>query len=180
MKTKKKASFKPLIYVMVFSLLLAFLWDKIFFIKNFVEIILWPVGLLLNWNLSLGMIIVIFLITLITTLIQKYATDQEALREIKKEQKEIQKQMKEFREHPEKIKELSKKQMSLMPKQMKLSMRAIIYTGIPLILLFKWFQYFFSTIGEFKFIGFIGSWFLFYIILSLIFGAILRKLLKVV
>jgi len=114
------------------------------------------------------------------TLAQKYATDQVALKELKKEQKAIQKQMKEFKEHPEKLMELQKKQMKLFPKQMKLSMRAIAFTGVPLILFFRWFQDFFTTLGDVKFFGIIGSWFLFYLIIAMVFGSILRKYMKVV
>jgi len=180
---KKEGSFKPIIFVMLISLAIAWLWDKANFswIKDSIDFILNPTaGFLLNWNLDLGMIIIVFVITFLTTLVQKYATDQKALKELKKEQKEIQKQMKEFKEHPEKVMELQKKQWKLMPKQMKLSMRAISYTGVPFILFFRWFQDFFATLGGVKFLGFIGSWFIFYILVSLIISSILRKYMDVV
>jgi len=180
-KEGKEGSFKPIIFVMLASLVIAGLWNKIPIIKNFIHAILDPTaGALLNWDISWGMIVIVFVITLITTLVQKYATDQEALKELKKEQKEIQKQMKECKEHPEKMMEFQKKQMKLFPKQMKLSMRAIAYTGIPFILFFKWFYDFFATLENVKFFGIIGSWFVFYLIFAMIFSAILRKYLKVV
>ena len=178
---KGEGSFRPIIIVMLLSLVIAGLWSKVPVIRNAIHAVLDPsAGALLNWNVSWGMTIIILIITLIVTLVQKYATDQKSLRELKKEQKEIQKQMKEFKEHPEKLMELQKKQMKLMPKQMKLSMRAIAYTGVPLILFFRWFQDFFTTLGDVKFFGIIGSWFLFYLIVAIIFGSILRKYLKVV
>jgi len=180
-KEGKEGSFRPIIIVMVISLVIAGLWDKVSVIKNSIHAILDPTaGALLLWDVSWGMTIIILVVTLIMTLAQKYATDQEALRELKKEQKAIQKQMKEFKEHPEKLMELQKTQMKLFPKQMKLSMRAIAFTGVPLILFFRWFQDFFTTLGDVKFFGIIGSWFLFYLIIAMIFGAILRKYLKVV
>ena len=178
---KGEGSFKPIIIVMIISLIIAGLWDKVSVIKNSIHAILDPsAGALLLWDVSWGMTIIILIVTLIVTLAQKYATDQEALRELKKEQKAIQKQMKEFKEHPEKLMELQKTQMKLFPKQMKLSMRAIAFTGVPLILFFRWFQDFFVTLGDVKFFGIIGSWFLFYLIIAMAFGAILRKYLKVV
>jgi len=178
---KGEGSFKPIIIVMLVSLIIAGLWDKVPVIKNFIHAILDPsAGALLLWNVSWGMTIIILIITLLMTLVQKYATDQKSLKELKKEQKELQKQMKEFKEHPEKLMELQKKQMKLMPKQMKLSMRAIAYTGVPLILFFRWFQDFFATLGKVKFFGIIGSWFVFYLIVAMVFGAIIRKYLKVV
>lgn len=179
---KGEGSFKPIIIVMMISLVIASLWDKVPAIKDSIHAILDPsAGALLLWDVSWGMTFIILFVTLIVTLAQKYATDQVALKELKKEQKEIQKQMKEFKDHPEKLMNLQKTQMKLFPKQMKLSMRAIAFTGVPLILFFRWFQDFFANnLGDVKFFGIIGSWFLFYIIVSMIFGSILRKYMKVV
>ena len=182
---KKEGSFRPIIFIMLASLLVAYLWDKIDVIKNAVHFILDPsAGWLLNWNLNVGMLIIVVLITLFTTLVQKYATDQETLKELKKEQKEIQKKMKEFRHDTKKTMELQKQQMKLMPQQMKLSMRAIAYTGIPFIILFRWFNDYFgaiqsSTGAPVKF--WLGmSWFVFYLLGAIIFGSILRKKMDVV
>ena len=176
----KQGGFKSIFIVMIVSLLIAFFWDSLSLIKDSVNAILNPTaGILLNWNLTYGMIIIVLIIALFMTLIQKYATDQETLREMKKEQKALQEEMKEYKEHPEKMMELQKKQFGFMPKMMKLSMRPLIYTAIPLILFFRWFMDFFSAIGDPKFFGFL-SWFWFYLIGSIIFSSILRKVLKVV
>lgn len=183
-KSAKEGSFTPLIVFMIISMVLAGLWDKVPAIKNSIHYILDPsAGALLNWNLNLGMLIIVFIITAITTVVQKYATDQKTLKELRKEQKEIQKQMSEFKNHPEKMMELQKKQFAMMPKQMKLSMRAIIYTGIPFILFFRWFQDFFTnlkTIAETTGVAaptfWLGlGWFWFYFIFAMIFSSILRK-----
>ncbi|MFH1311231.1 MAG: EMC3/TMCO1 family protein [Nanoarchaeota archaeon] len=176
----KEGSFKGIFIVMIISLLIAFLWNNSSFIKNTAHSVLDPsVGLLLNWNITWGMAIIVLIISVATTLIQKYATDQKTLREMKKEQKSLQEEMKKYREHPEKMMELQKKQMEFIPKMLKISMRPVIYTAIPLILFFRWFMDFFTAAGDPKFFGFL-SWFWFYLILSLIFSSILRKLLKVV
>jgi uncharacterized membrane protein (DUF106 family) len=174
-KSAKEGSFAPLILFMLFTLIIAGLWDKIPAIKNSIHYVLDPsAGALLNWNLNIGMLIVVLIITIITTVVQKYATDQKTLKELRTEQKEIQKQMKEFKNHPEKLMELQKKQFAMMPKQMKLSMRAIIYTGIPFVLFFRWFNDFFVAMGGAKF--WLGlSWFWFYLIFALVFSSILRK-----
>jgi uncharacterized membrane protein (DUF106 family) len=174
-KEAKEGSFAPLIIFMLISLVLAGLWDKVPAIKNSIHFILDPTaGALLSWNLNIGMLIVVLIITIITTIVQKYATDQKTLKEMRKEQKEIQNQMKELKDHPEKMMELQKKQFAMMPKQMKLSMRAIIYTGIPFILFFRWFQDYFVASGSPKFWLGLG-WFLFYLISAMIFSSILRK-----
>jgi len=128
--------------------------------------------------------IVVLILSFLMTIIQKYTTDQKTLKEIKKEQKEVQKQMKEFKNHPEKVMELQKKQMSFMPQQMKLSMGSMIYTGIPLILLFRWFNDYFTVFAEanggpVRFFGFMG-WIVFYLLFSIIFSSIIKKWMKVV
>ncbi|OYT36400.1 hypothetical protein B6U91_01275 [Candidatus Pacearchaeota archaeon ex4484_71] len=180
-----KGGFGPIIGIMALTFAVVILWDKLPAIKNAAEYIFNPTaGALLNWNLTWGMLVIVLILSFLITIIQKYTTDQETLKELKKEQKEIQKQMKEFKDHPEKIMELQKKQMSFMPKQMKLSMRSMIYTGIPLILIFRWFNDYFSAIsaqtGEpVRFLGFMG-WVVFYMIFSIIFSSILKKWMNVV
>ena len=148
-KSAKEGSFMPLIIFMIFTLIFAGLWDKVPAIKNAIHFVLDPTaGALLGWNLNLGMLIIVLVITVLTTIVQKYATDQKTLKELRVETKELQKQMKESKSQPEKMMELQKKQFAMMPKQMKLSMRAIIYTGIPFILFFRWFQDYFSALPE--------------------------------
>ena len=78
-----------------------------------------------------------FLISLIITLIQKYATDQNRLKEIKEEMKSIQKRIKEEKDPNEKMK-IQKEHMKLVPEQLKHSMKSMMYTFIPIILIFSW------------------------------------------
>lgn len=174
---KGEGSFAPILIIMTISLIIASLWDKHAWIKDSINSILNPTaGALLEWNLSWGMLVIVLFITIIVTLVQKYATDQETLKEIKKEQKEVQNQMKEFRNHPEKMLELQRKSFGMMGKQMKLSMRGIVYTGVPFILFFRWFQGYFGALPEgVKFFGIFGSWFIFYLLSAMILGSILRK-----
>ena len=175
----KEGSWKPVIIVFIATLFIATFWNNIEGLRNAIRFVLDPtVGWLLNWNLTLGMLIIVFIIAVITSLVQKYATDQKTLREMKKEQKLLQKEMKKYRENPEKILEMQKKQMEFMPRIMKLSMRPMIFTGIPFILFFRWFLDFFETMGNPQFFGFL-SWFWFYLIFTLLFSSILRKALKV-
>ncbi len=176
----KEGSFKGIFIVMLVSLLIAFFWESISWIRSAAHAILDPTaGVLLNWNLTLGMIVIVLLIAIVMTLAQKYGTDQKTLREMKKEQKELQAEIKKVREHPEKMMELQKKQFAFMPKMMKLSMRPIMYTSLPLILFFRWFMDYFDAIGNVRFFGFL-SWFWFYLLGSIIFSSVLRKIFKVV
>ncbi len=188
---KKEGSFLLIFLIMFASLAIAFYWDKALWIKNSVHALLDPsAGALLNWNLTIGMLIIVFMITLITSLIQKYTTDQKALKELREEQKILQEEMKKYQNNPAKVSELSKKQLEFIPKTMKLTSRGILFTGIPFILLFRWFYDFFVLVNEdLKFFGFWSvngtflnapGWFWFYFVFAIVFSSFLRKFLKIV
>jgi len=55
-------------------------------------------GSLITWNPLYALIIISFVLMLMTTLVYKYFTDQEAMKSLKAEMKEIQAQMKESKE----------------------------------------------------------------------------------
>lgn len=185
MTKNKEGSFRVIAIVMVATMIIAFNWDKWAWMREGIESIFNPtIGAMLDWNLTIGMLVTVFIISAIITLLQKYTTNQKELKEIKKTQKEIQKKMKDFKDHPEKMMSLQKEQMALMPKQMKLGMRTIIYTGIPFVLLFRWLHDYFGAIEEatgapVRFFGFLG-WFMFYLIGSVVFSSILKKQFDVV
>ena len=171
---------KIMFFVMIASFLIAGLWSKYPIIKDSVHFVLDPTaGFLLKINIYFGMFVVVFIITLITTLAQKYGTNQEELKRIKQEQKILQEEMKKYKEHPEKLLELQKKQFEFLPKTMDLTMKPLIYTFIPFVLFFRWFADYFSSADliSFRFFGFL-SWFWFYLIASIIFSSALRKVLK--
>lgn len=170
---------KIMILVMIIGIVIGSMWNSVPIISQLAHIILDPtVGRLLNWNINLGMITITFMITLIITLLHKYTTDQETLRKIKAEQKILQKEMQKYKNHPEKLLEFQKKQFEFIPKTFDITMKPLIYTSIPIILFFRWFSDYFSNIGEFKFFGFF-NWFWFYLILTIFFSSVLRKVLKV-
>ncbi len=174
-----KGSFRPLIVVMLISLLLVWLWNKVPIISETANIILNPtLGVLLNWNITWGMLIIVVIISFIMTMIQKFATDQKTLKELKKEQKILSEEMKKYKEHPEKLMELQKKQFEFIPKTFKLTSRPIIVTAIPLILFIRWFNDYFAAMPDFKFFGFF-SWIWFYILATVIFSSIFRKIFNV-
>ena len=163
------------------SMIIAYSWDsaKMSSIKKGIHWLLDPTaGALLNWELTVGMLIIIFILSLVMTLIQKYTTDQVELKKIKIEQKALQKEMKASRQDPKKTAELQKKNMAMIPKQFKLSMGSIAYTAIPFVLFFRWFDDFFTAMSNPKFFGFLG-WFWFYLIAYMIFSSIIKKKLDV-
>jgi uncharacterized membrane protein (DUF106 family) len=169
---------RTMLFVMLASFFIVGLWSRVPLIKEIVHLLLDPTaGFLLNWDRTLGMFIVVFIISFMLTLIQKYGTDQETLRRIKGEQKILREEMKKYKNEPEKIMELNKKQLEIIPKTFDITMKPLLYTFIPFILFFRWFHDYFSAV-QFEFFGFL-SWFWFYLIFSIIFSSILRKVLKV-
>lgn len=171
-------SMRVLFIVVAISLAIALFWNQIPIIQQTVHAVLNPTaGRLLDWNPPVGIILFSAIIALFITIIQKYATDQETLRQIKKEQKELQAQMKQYKEHPEKLMELqkisAKKAFEVLPH----TMRPMMYTSVPIILFFRWFNDYF-TANPIEFFGFL-SWFWAYFILTIIFSSIFRKVFNV-
>jgi uncharacterized membrane protein (DUF106 family) len=167
-----------MLLVMALSLVVAGLWNSIPVIKNTVHTLLDPsAGAVLNWNVTLGLIIITGILTFITTLLQKYLTDQSLLKQIKSEQKLVQEEMKLYKSNPEKQMELSKKSMELAAKTMPITMRPVIYTIIPFVLFIRWFSDYFIA-NPVEILGFMsGLWA--YIIFSIVWSIILRKVLNV-
>jgi uncharacterized membrane protein (DUF106 family) len=164
--------------VMFVSLIIAGQWDKELFgqtafIKTTIGAVLDPtLGALMKWNFWVGFAIIIALTSFILTLTQKYLSDQEQLKEMKKEQKYLQEEMKKYKEHPEKLMELQKKQLEFFPRTFELTMKPLIFTSIPIILLFRWFsEYLMPKLGNW--------WILWYLIGSMIFSGLFRKWMDV-
>ena len=185
MAKNNEGSFRIIAVFFFITMLIALNWDKWGWLRNGIHAALDPsLGALLNWNLTIGMIFIVFLISVIVVVLQKYTTNQDELRKIRKLQKELQAKQKENKHDQKKSMEIQKEMMQLMPKQMKLGMRTIVYTGIPFVLLFRWFYDFFealeaSTGAPVRFFGFL-SWFWFYLIFTMIFSSILKKKFNVV
>ncbi|MDP3881643.1 MAG: EMC3/TMCO1 family protein [Nanoarchaeota archaeon] len=166
-----------LLLVMLLSALVASMWNSVPFIKDAAHAILDPTaGSMLDWNLSVGFLIIAALITLITTLIQKYSTDQKTLKELREESKLLNAEMKKYKEHPERLTELQRKQFEILGKTMPLTMRPLLFTAIPFVLFLRWFGDYFM-LHPAKIFGL--SWFWAYFISSIIFSIIFRKILKV-
>jgi len=169
---------KTLFTVMLVSIIIALSWDSVKGIRDAAHSVLDPtLGTILDLHLNIGFLIAVAIIGLITTLVQKYATDQATIKQIKDEQKALQVEMKQYKEHPEKLMELQKKSMELVFKTMPLTMRPLVYTAVPFILLLRWFGDYFIT-NPIKIFGFF-SWLWAYILFSILFSSIFRKWLKV-
>jgi uncharacterized membrane protein (DUF106 family) len=123
-------------------------------------------------NPKTSIITISFLATLFITILSYFMTNRDLLKQIKEKQKSLREEMKKYKDNPEKMMEINRQMMEDFPKQMKESMKISLVTIIPFILLFKWLKAIFieTTIAS--------SWIWWYIIFSLIFSMILRKVFK--
>lgn len=123
---------------------------------------------------------------LISTIAYKFLTDQPLMKEYKEELKRSQKAMKENKDNPEKMREWSNKSMKANMKYMSQTMKPMLVTIIPFIIIFRWLGHTFgdTVIIPLPFtlplIGASFEWLGTYVIFSLILTTGLRKLLKVV
>jgi len=123
-------------------------------------------------NPKIAIIIISFIATLIVTTLSHFLMNKELMRSIKEKQKRLREEMKKFRDNPQKMMEINKQMMEDFPKQMKESMKISVVTLIPFLILFSWLKkiYILTPIAS--------SWIWWYILASLGFSIILRKLFK--
>jgi len=113
------------------------------------------------------------IVTLVSTLITKWLTDQEHLKSLKKRQKELQAEIKKNQKTGD-TKILEEMQMEILKitgTMMKSQFKPLIITFIPFLLLLYWIKATFTPI-----LGF--SWFWYYLGAALISSIIIRKLFK--
>lgn len=110
-------------------------------------------------------------VTLISTFVQKWLTNQEHLKSLKKRQKEIQKELKKCKDGNI-MKELNMEMMKLTGVMFKSSMKPMFVTIIPFLLLFVWLRGVYTPVMG-------SSWIWYYIGYSIVASIILRKVLDV-
>lgn len=115
-----------------------------------------------------------------SSMFSKYLVDQEAVRTIKNEIKSLQTKAKELQKTaPQEANKLFSEILKLNNKYMKLNLKPMIATMTLVILFFPWLSSVFLGKVVFTIFGFTFGWLLWYIILSLVFSMIFRKLLGV-
>lgn len=111
-------------------------------------------------------------VTLISTLLTKWLTDQQALKALKERQKELNAEMKKHKDNPKMMEEMQMEVLKITGSMMKSSFKPLFITFIPFLILFAWLRSVFTPL-----MGFWG-WFLWYLGASIISGMIFRKVFK--
>lgn len=134
-----------------------------------VEIVIQLVDLI-NTNPVLYLVIISALVTLISTLVTLWLTNQEHLKGLKERQKHLQKEMKKHKPGDKMFMELQNEMMQLSMTMMKSSFKPMFVTLIPFLLLFVWLRNVFDPI--------LNHWIWWYIGSSLIASLIFRKIFR--
>ena len=96
-------------------------------------------------NPALTVLIIAFIVSLITTVANKYLVDQDEMNEIQARNKAFQKELRDAQKRGDgkKVAELQAKQADMMQEQSKLmtnSFKPMIVTFVPIILIFFWMR----------------------------------------
>jgi uncharacterized membrane protein (DUF106 family) len=111
------------------------------------------------------------LVTTVSTLAQKWLTNQDHLKAMKKRQKEIQKQLKNCKDNCL-LQELNAEMMKITGTMFKSSMKPMFVTIIPFLILFQWLRgVYIPLLGS--------SWIWYYLGYSVLASIVIRKVLKV-
>lgn len=87
----------------------------------------------------LAILLISVIITIIITLVYKFTTDQNKMKNLKKEMKEYQKKIKTLsKEDPKKAMAIQQEAMKKNMEYMKKSFKSTLYTILPIIIIFGW------------------------------------------
>jgi len=123
-------------------------------------------------NPKTSLIVISVFITLVMTIVTKYVTNQNRMKELKDIQKACNIRLKENRNDPKVISEVNKQLMECSLELMKHSFKPMFYTFIPIIIIFWWIKNIFTPILE--------HWIWWYLGSAIIASIIFRKVFKVV
>ena len=130
------------------------------------EILAWMTA-----NPKESLIIFSALITLISTGVTMWLTDQEHMKSLKKKQKELNKQLKTAKPGDKLFKEVQAEIMKISGTMMKSQFKPMFVTIVPFLILFSWLRGFYTPLMG-------SSWIWYYIVSSIVFSTIYRKVFK--
>ncbi|MBI2109792.1 DUF106 domain-containing protein [Candidatus Woesearchaeota archaeon] len=139
-----------------------------------------------NFSKLWSIVIISFLLTALTTWIYKKFTNQQELKEIREQMTKLREDIRNNKNDAGKMTELNKKMWELSGKQMRSNFRPMLITFLPLILIFGWMGTTFKVSEEIltwgvhiPLFGTGFGWLGTYILASLVFSIILRKVFKI-
>ena len=121
-----------------------------------------------------SIIVFALLISFLISLVNYFFLDKERMKEIKEKQKKVQEQIKEHQKagNHQKALELQKELFAFMPEMMKHSMKPMLITFVPIIILFSIVR------GLYAETSIASSWFWYYLVAAMVGSILFRKILK--
>ncbi len=110
------------------------------------------------------------IVTLISTLVTKWMTNQAHLRSLKERQKQIQKDLKNCKPGEKIFEELQAEMIQISMTMMKSSFKPLLITFIPFLLLLSWIRKVYPPV--------LPNWLWYYFIASIVSSLIYRKVFK--
>jgi uncharacterized membrane protein (DUF106 family) len=119
----------------------------------------------------LSLLIISAVVVLISTLITNWLTDQEHLRSLKARQKELNKKLKTAKPGEKIFDEIQTEMLQITGVMMKSQFKPMIVTLVPFLALFAWLRGVYVPLMQ-------NSWIWYYLVFSIVFSVIYRKILK--
>ncbi|MEI7719008.1 MAG: EMC3/TMCO1 family protein [archaeon] len=117
-----------------------------------------------------SIIILSAVVTLVSSLVTKWMTNQVHLKSLKERQKQVQKDLKKCKPGDKLFEELQSEMLQITMTMMKSSFKPLLVTFIPFLLLLGWIKNTYTVI--------LPGWLWYYIISSIAFSLVYRKVLK--
>ena len=139
-----------------------------------------------NFPPLFSMAFITLIITIIITVVYKYLSNQHEVKTAKEETKVLQQELKKHKDNPAKMMEINQEIMKRSATLMRNSFKPTLITLIPLLIIFGWLSKTFKDKGNFIHWGFSvpifgdgWGWLGTYILFSVIFSILIRKIMKV-
>jgi len=127
---------------------------------------------LIQANPRVSIILISIIVSFFISLVNYLVLDKEKVRELRGKQKALSEEMKKHKDNPQKMMEIQKEMFSHMGENFRHSLKPMIITTIPLLVVFGLIR------GEFNTTTLASTWIWYYIGASIIASLFFRKLFK--
>jgi uncharacterized membrane protein (DUF106 family) len=121
-------------------------------------------------NPKISIVVIAVLVSLFISLVNYFVMDKEKVKRSRDRQKDLQKQMKEHKSNPEKMVELQKEMFSGIGENFKHTLKPMMITMLPILVVFYWIKDVFTEI--------LAGWFWWYLVTAIVASMVFRKLFK--
>ena len=129
---------------------------------------------IISINPTAGVIVISIIITLIMTIVTKYLTNQNRMKELKEIQNTCRIKIKDYKGKPEELKKIQQEMLECSMELTKHSMKPMLFAFVPLILLITWLR------GVFVGTEIQSTWIWWYIGAGIFSSILFRRVFKVI